>query len=82
MSMTRAQTAQAVKNEFVKLRLPRTEKVRLAEEADIAGITLSELFRCRAANKAIFARTDLAMLRELRRLGGLLKFAASASTSM
>jgi len=77
--MTRAQITQAIKNDFVKLRLPRVEKARLAEEADIAGITLSELFRCRAANKAIFARTDLAMLRELRRLGGLLKFVHTSS---
>ncbi len=79
MNMTRAQNAQEIKNDFVKLRLPHTEKVLLAEEADIAGITLSELFRSRAANKVIFARTDMAMLRELRRLGGLLKFVHTSS---
>ena len=77
--MTRAQTVHAIKNDFVKLRLQHAEKVRLAEEADIAGITLSELFRSRAANKVIFARTDMAMLRELRRLGGLLKFVHTSS---
>ena len=79
MIMTRAQTAQEIKSDLVKLRLPHAEKVRLTEEADLAGITLSELFRCRAANKAIFSRTDLAMLRELRRLGGLLKFVHTSS---
>ena len=79
MIMTRAQTAQEIKSDLVKLRLPHAEKVRLTEEADLAGITLSELFRSRAANKAIYARTDLAMLRELRRLGGLLKFVHTSS---
>ncbi len=79
MSMTRAKETHEIKCDFVKLRLPHAEKVRLTEEADIAGITLSELFRCRVANKAIFTRTDLAMLRELRRLGGLLKFVHTSS---
>ena len=79
MTMTRPQTVQTIKSDFVKLRLPHAEKTRLAEEADIAGITLSELFRSRAANKVIFARTDMAMLRELRRLGGLLKFVHTSS---
>ena len=77
--MTRAQNAQAIKNDIVKLRLPQVEKSRLVEEADLAGITLSELIRSRAANKFIFARTDLAMLRELRRIGGLLKFVHTSS---
>lgn len=77
--MTRAQNAQAIKNDIVKLRLPQAEKYRLVEEADLAGITLSELIRSRAANKFIFARTDLAMLRELRRIGGLLKFVHTSS---
>jgi phosphate uptake regulator len=71
--MTRASGAHDVKDEVVKLRLHHDEKSRLVEEADIAGITLSELIRRRSANKSIFARTDLAMLRELRRIGGLLK---------
>ncbi len=77
--MTRAQNAQAIKNDIVKLRLPHAEKSRLVEEADLAGITLSELIRSRAGNKFIFARTDLAMLRELRRIGGLLKFVHTSS---
>jgi hypothetical protein len=80
--MARARTTSEVKNDLVKLRLPRAEKERLTEEADIAGITLSELFRSRVENKTIFSRIDLAMLRELRRIGGLLKHVHNTSAGL
>jgi hypothetical protein len=78
-NMRRAKASQDVKDDIVKIRLHHAEKSRLVEDADLAGISLSELIRSRAANKAIFARTDLAMLRELRRIGGLLKFVHTSS---
>lgn len=77
--MAHAQTTREIKNSIVKLRLHHAEKSRLVEEADLAGISLSELIRSRSANKAVFARTDLAMLREVRRLGGLIKFLHTSS---
>lgn len=61
------------KTTLIRVRISASEKTRLFEEASFAGITVSELFRSRAANKRVFAATDLAMLRELRRIGGLLK---------
>lgn len=67
-------TAEAEHKEaLLRVRLQQSEKAKLVEQADFAGISVSELVRQRAANKSVFARTDLAMLRELRRCAGLLK---------
>ena len=57
----------------IALRLTATEKARLLENADHAGLSLSEYVRRRTFGRQVLARTDAAMLRELRRLGGLLK---------
>ena len=56
------------------LRLSAEENERLARQADAAGISVSEYIRrlcfgCRP----ITSRTDSQTIRELRRLGGLLK---------
>jgi hypothetical protein len=48
----------------ITIRLNKLEKAILAEDANLAGLTVSELIRRR-----YFAQT----IRELRRLGGLLK---------
>jgi hypothetical protein len=37
------------------------------------GITVAELVRARALNRPVVPRTDATTIRELRRLGGLLK---------
>ncbi len=55
------------------LRLTVEEKQRIRDDADIAGLTISEFVRRRALGRAILPATDLAVIRELRRLGGLLK---------
>jgi hypothetical protein len=56
-----------------EMRLTTAERQQLRDEADLAGISISELLRKRAFCKTIHAATDLMMIRELRRLGGLQK---------
>lgn len=57
----------------INVRCTSEEKARLRESADDAALSLSEYVRRRALGRAVFASTDAAVLRELRRLGGLLK---------
>jgi hypothetical protein len=57
----------------VTIRLTQTEKNILIEEADLAGLTTAELIRRRYFGKPIVTATDAATIRELRRIGGLLK---------
>lgn len=57
----------------LRVRVTPEEKARLQEEADLAGLSVSELVRRRSFGKPILASTDRAMIRELRRIGGLLK---------
>ena len=58
-----------------EMRLTASERVQLREDADLAGMCISEFVRRRAFGKRIHAATDLMMIRELRRLGGLQKYA-------
>ena len=58
---------------FVNVRTTHGEKERLKEDAELAGLGVSELIRRRYFGKKIVANADLALLRELRRQGGLLK---------
>ena len=57
----------------INVRLTLAEKARLKEDADLAGLSLSELVRRRYFGRPIVANADAVMLKELRRLGGLLK---------
>jgi hypothetical protein len=57
----------------ISVRLTAAEKIQLAEDAQIAGLGLSELVRRRYFGRRIIANADTAILRELRRLGGILK---------
>lgn len=57
----------------VTVRMTDEEKAKLEEDAQLAGLTLSELIRRRYFGRPIIAQADLAVVRELRRLGGLLK---------
>jgi uncharacterized protein (DUF1778 family) len=54
-----------------EMRLTASERVLLREDADLAGLSISEFVRRRALGKTIHAATDLMMIRELRCLGGL-----------
>ena len=56
------------------IRMSPAENQRLIEYAEISGITVSEYIRRKCfGGRPITAYTDLATIRELRRLGGLLK---------
>jgi uncharacterized protein (DUF1778 family) len=57
----------------VNVRLTSSEKQMLKSDAELAGIGMSELVRSRYFGKQIIANADAVMLRELRRIGGLLK---------
>ena len=57
----------------INVRLTAAEKLRLREDADLAGVSVSELVRRRYFGRPIVANADAVMLKELRRLGGLLK---------
>jgi hypothetical protein len=65
----------------VTIRLTQTEKNILLEEADLAGLTTAELIRRRYFGKPIVTATDRATIRELRRIGGLLKHIFNQSDS-
>ncbi|MGD0481386.1 MAG: MobB mobilization protein [Terracidiphilus sp.] len=58
-----------------EMRLTALERAQLREDADLAGMSISEFVRRRAFGKTINSATDLMMIRELRRLGGLQKYA-------
>ena len=56
------------------LRLSAEENERLARQADAAGISVSEYIRRLCfGGRPVTSRTDSQTIRELRRLGGLLK---------
>lgn len=57
----------------VNVRLTSVEKARLADDADMAGMSMSELVRARYFGRPIIANADQLMIKELRRIGGLLK---------
>ena len=59
--------------ERLDVRVAPAEKVRLRDLAAVAGIPVAELVRARALGRPVVPRTDRTTVRELRRLGGLLK---------
>ncbi|AZR29155.1 MobB mobilization protein [Xanthomonas axonopodis pv. khayae] len=59
--------------EKIAVRLTPDEKARLRDDAELAGLSVSELVRRRYFGRPIVANTDMVMVRELRRIGGLLK---------
>src|SRR5206468_11247146 len=63
----------AALTERLDVRISPGEKQELRSAAVAAGIPMAELVRMRALGRAVVARTDATAIRELRRLGGLLK---------
>jgi hypothetical protein len=57
----------------VNVRLTAAEKARVSEDAATAGLTVSALSRRRLLGRRVVADVDAAMIRELRRVAGLLK---------
>jgi hypothetical protein len=65
-------------NKSITFRISEADYTRLKNDAEIAGISVSDLIRKRFHGKKIKARVDLILINELRRLGGLLKHNFSA----
>lgn len=63
----------------VNVRVLPVEKEQLKLDAEVAGLSMSELIRRQYFNRPIAARVDLVMINELRRLGGLLKHTHNVS---
>lgn len=60
---------------LISLRVTLQEKARLEEQASIAGLSVSEYMRRKFfGGRPIIAKTDETMVRELRRVGGLVKY--------
>jgi hypothetical protein len=55
------------------VRFRSDELEKLSSQAEISALSLSELIRRRALGRHIASVTDLKMLSELRRIGGLIK---------
>ncbi len=60
-------------NAVLNVRLSTAEKSKLQEDADMAGLSMSEIVRRRYFGRPIIANADAVMLKELRRIAGLLK---------
>ena len=60
-------------DDVINVRVSTVEKESLREAAETAGISLSSYCRRRFLAHSVVAHTDRVMIRELRRIGGLLK---------
>ncbi|MDA8381747.1 MAG: MobB mobilization protein [Betaproteobacteria bacterium] len=63
----------------VNVRLTMEEKNHLRADADLAALSVSELARRRLMGYPIVAHADAILIKELRRIGGLLKLVHSES---
>jgi hypothetical protein len=61
------------KGERLTVRFRPGELNELSEQADMSGLSVSELVRRRAMKIHVVSAVDMKMLSELRRIGGLLK---------
>ncbi len=57
----------------VNIRLTAGERTAVAENAETAGLTVSAYCRRLILGRTVHAHTDSTVIRELRRVGGLLK---------
>jgi hypothetical protein len=53
------------------------EMTELSGQADMCGLSVSELVRRRSLHRRVVPATDLKMISELRRIGGLMKLSFS-----
>ena len=68
--------------ENINIRLTSKERSHLNEQAEIAGLTVSEYVRRRICGVSVPSKIEKRMLFELRRQGGLLKFIFNESQGM
>lgn len=57
----------------LEMRMTPADIEQLRIDADLAGVTVTDLVRRRSLGRTIRAASDMATVRELRRLGGLQK---------
>lgn len=57
----------------VRTRVTAADRAHICKQAEAACLTVSEYIRRCATERVILSRTDDVMIRELRRIGGLLK---------
>lgn len=67
---------------FVPVRMTKDEKERLAQMAEMAGLTVSETVRRCRFGRVITARVDCRAIAALNRLGGLLKHVFNESQGL
>lgn len=63
----------------VTIRLTADEEQQLRDAADCAGLSISEYLRRRVHGHRVASQTDATVIRELRRIGGLLKLVHTES---
>lgn len=63
----------------LQARIEYDERDKLREYAKAAGLSVSEFVRRRALGKPVASKVDMQMVRELCRLGGLMKHAHNES---
>ena len=61
------------RNRRITFRLSASEYAQISDDIAVCGLTVSSLARKRILSVRVASRADLAVLSELRRLGGLLK---------
>jgi len=57
----------------ITVRITENEKVHFNEQARLAGLSVSALIRRWCLHRKVIADVDMVMIRELRRIGGLVK---------
>ncbi|GHV51324.1 mobilization protein [Synergistales bacterium] len=70
------------RNGRLTVRFRSDEITELTSQAEYCGLSVSELIRRRAMQKRVVPATDLKMLSELRRMGGLLKHLHNESNGL
>ena len=74
MAMSKSEASlKPVRNQLIGFRVSPQERDRLHSRAEQAGLRNSEFIRRAAFSAPIASHTDLEMVRELRRLGAMLK---------
>ena len=67
------QTCRAPKTRRITFRLSESEYAQISDEITVCGLSVSSFARKRLLGVRVASRADLAVLGELRRLGGLMK---------
>ena len=74
-----AMATRAPLTKIAQFRLTEDEYAQAQEQAEAAGVTFSSYCRARVVGHRVLASADRVTIRELRRLGGLLKLVHTES---